>query len=84
MLFLNTFFVYACVAFGTFYYVNMMSSNKILIATVNCQGLVTPSKRKDVLNYYKQKHYSIICLQDTHFISEHEQLIETQWGYKCF
>lgn len=60
-----------------------MSSDNILIATVNCQGLATPSKRKDVLNYYKQKHYSIICLQDTHFISEHEQFIETQWGYKC-
>lgn len=27
--------------------------------------------------------YSILCLQDTHFIPDIEPLIETQWGYKC-
>lgn len=41
------FFVLACVAFGIYYYVNMMSSDNILIATVNCQGChATPSIRK--------------------------------------
>ena len=55
----------------------------IKIATVNCQGLSTPSKRKDVLNYYKNKKYSILCLQDTHFIQDLEPYIEAQWGYKC-
>ena len=61
----------------------MPTSDIISIATVNCQGLATPSKRKDVLNYLKQKGYSILCLQDTHFISECEPYIESQWGYKC-
>ena len=56
---------------------------KLKIASVNCQGLGTPSKRKDVLNYYKSKNYSILCLQDTHFIKDLEPYIETQWGYKC-
>ena len=55
----------------------------IKVATVNCQGLATPSKRQDVLNYYKTKGFSILCLQDTHFTSEIEALVETQWGYKC-
>ena len=55
----------------------------IKIATVNCQGLGSPSKRQDVLNFYKTKGYSIICLQDTHFTSDIEPFIETQWGYNC-
>lgn len=55
----------------------------IRIATVNCQGLNTPSKRKDVLNFYKSKDYSIICVQDTHFTRDLEPFVETQWGYKC-
>lgn len=55
----------------------------IRIASVNCQGLATSSKRQDVLNYYKKQGYSILCLQDTHFIPDIEPLIETQWDYKC-
>lgn len=50
---------------------------------MNCQGLATFNKRQDVLNYYKQTQYSIICFQDTHFIHENEPFIESQWGYKC-
>ena len=61
----------------------MPLSENISIATVSCQGLATPSKRQDVLNYLKQKRYSIVCLQDTHFISECEPYIASQWGYKC-
>lgn len=54
----------------------------IKIASVNCQGLHTSSKRQDVLNFYKKQGYSILCLQDTHFTSEIEPFIETQWGYQ--
>lgn len=53
------------------------------IITINCQGLNTSSKRKDVLNFYKSKNYSIVCLQDSHFTPDLEPFIETQWGYKC-
>ena len=27
---------------------------------------------------------SILCLQDTHFITAQETFIESQWGYKCY
>ena len=50
---------------------------------MNCQGLGSASKRRDVLNFYRKKNYSIVCLQDTHFTPELERYIETQWGYKC-
>lgn len=33
--------------------------DSIKIATVNCQGLATLSKRQDVLNFYKTKGYYI-------------------------
>lgn len=58
--------------------------DSIKIATVNCQGLATLSKRQDVLNFYRSKGYSIICFQDTHFTPEAEPYIEAMWGYKCF
>ena len=57
-------------------------SDTVKIATVNCQGLATPQKRLDVLNYYKNKGYSIVCLQDTHFTHELQPYIEAQWGFK--
>lgn len=56
----------------------MPQQDNITIATVNCQGLATLSKRKDVINYYKQKQYSIICFQDTHFIPDNEPFIKSQ------
>ena len=56
----------------------------IKIATVNCQGLATLSKRQDVINFYRSKGYSMVCFQDTHFTSESESYIEAMWGYKCF
>ena len=65
------------------FFVILTMAETIKIATVNCQVLGSPSKRQDVLNFYKTKGYSIICLQDTHFTSDIETLIETQWGYKC-
>lgn len=55
----------------------------IKIATVNCQGLASKSKCQDVLNFYKKKKYSIVCLQDTHFTEDVEPYVETQWGYTC-
>ena len=61
----------------------MPLSDNIKIVMVNYQGLATPSKRQDVLNKYKQKRYSIICMHDINFITESESLIESEWGYKC-
>ena len=41
-----------------------------MVLSVNCQGLQTRLKRTDVLNYFKDKQPDIVCLQDTHWISE--------------
>lgn len=49
----------------------------IRIASVNCQGLHTSSKRQYMLNVYKKQGYSIICFQDTHFTTQIEPFIET-------
>ena len=43
-----------------------------------CCMLATPSKRQDDFIYCKQKRYSILCMQDTHFIPEIESFIESQ------
>ena len=58
--------------------------DKITITTLNCQGLGDRIKRKDVLNYLKQKQFSIYFLQDTHFLEKEEQYIRSQWGYDCY
>ena len=56
----------------------------IILASLNCQGLGDKNKRKDVLNFLKQKKYSIYCIQDTHFTEKEEKYIRTQWGFECF
>ena len=56
--------------------------DKIKIISVNCQGIGCPKKRRDVFDYIRAKNYSIICLQDTHFTSSIEHLIENEWGYR--
>ena len=57
--------------------------DKITFCSLNCQGLGDISKRRDVLHYLRNKHFSIICLQETHFSKETERLIENEWGYKA-
>ncbi|ESO92980.1 hypothetical protein LOTGIDRAFT_119738 [Lottia gigantea] len=58
-------------------------SNTISIITINCQGIGSPEKRKDVIQYYKQKNFNILCLQDNHFNEKDENKIEIKWGFKC-
>lgn len=62
----------------------MDSSFQLKVLTVNCQGLGDPNKRRDVFKILKTKNYNIYFIQDTHFIQEDENLIQTQWGYKAF
>ena len=59
-------------------------ADQITITSMNCQGLGNYDKRKDVLNFLKQKKYSIYCLQDTHFTEREENYIRAQWGFECF
>ena len=62
----------------------MDSSFQLKVLTVNCQGLGDPNKRRNVFKILKTKNYNIYFIQDTHFIQENENLIQTQWGYKAF
>ena len=57
--------------------------DKISICSVNCQGLGNPSKRREVFNYLRNKSYSLLCLQDTHFTKNMENIIRAEWGYKA-
>ena len=59
-------------------------AEEITFCTLNCQGLGGREKRKDVLNFLKQKKYSIYCLQDTHFTGKEENYIRSQWGYEAY
>ena len=61
-----------------------MIMDKISICSLNCQGLGDNKKRRDVLDYLRKKNHSIICLQDTHFTKNIENLIRSEWGYKVF
>ena len=54
------------------------------IVSFNCRGLSGLQKRRDVLNYLKQKNYSICLLQDTHFTDDDYQQVRSFWGYDIF
>lgn len=76
-----------CTLLFTFYpvYTYTAMAETIKFITNNYQGLNTTSKRKDILNFYKMynsKNYFIVCLQDSHFTSDREPFIGSQWGYK--
>lgn len=51
---------------------------------MNTQGLGGREKRKDIINLFKSKKYSICMLQDTHFTAAEETFIRSQWGYECY
>ena len=53
------------------------------ILSVNCRGLQSNEKRKDVFDFIRQKKCSIYCLQDTHLTAEQENMVRSQWGFNC-
>ena len=54
--------------------------NSISVLCANCQGLRNYAKRLDVINYFKETHASIVCLQDTHWTEKDSKAIKTLWG----
>ena len=61
----------------------MGNSTDIKILSVNCQGLGSLEKRKDVFTFLREKNCNIYCLQDTHFTKQLETYIRCQWGFDC-
>ena len=47
---------------------------------MNIKTLTDPAKRKDVLNWLRDKKYSIYCLQDIHVGEKNKHLFEKDWG----
>ena len=59
--------------------------DEVKIISVNCQGLGSQEKRKDVLKFLKSKKCDIYCLQDTHFVEDMHNIVISEWGFdKCF
>ena len=53
--------------------------NQIKILSANCRGIQSKEKRYDVINYMKGKNPDILCLQDTHLITEEVFNLKTIW-----
>ena len=58
--------------------------HSIRVLSANCQGLRNNEKRHDVINYFKDTHASIVCLQDTHWTEKDSKAIKTLWGNDIF
>ena len=53
------------------------------ICSVNCRGLGSFEKQKDVFNSLRTKSYSIYMLQNTRFSKEKEPFVRSLWGGEC-
>ena len=58
------------------------SMGDLFLATVNARGLKQNTKRLAMFRYFKQQHYDIICLQETHLTKQDIPIWEKQWGGK--
>ena len=58
------------------------SMGDLFLATVNARGLKQNTKRLAMFRYFKQQHYDIICLQETHFTKQDIPIWEKQWSGK--
>ena len=58
--------------------------SSIVISSMNCRGLKNKQKKIDVLDYLKNTDSNIICLQDTHWISEDSRHIRSIWNNICY
>ena len=57
-------------------------ASKLNIVSLNCRGLSDREKRIDFFSLFKQKHYDVILLQDTHWdINISNQALE-EWDYE--
>ena len=60
-----------------------MAPSDIKIISANCQGLRDKKKRVDVLNYFADIGPDILCLQDTHWLTEDITFIKQIWAGEC-
>ena len=60
-----------------------MTKSDLKIISANCQGLRDKKKRVDVLNYFADIGPDILCLQDTHWLTDETRLIKQTWQGEC-
>ena len=60
-----------------------MAVYDLKVVSANCQGLRDLKKRVDVLNYFSDIGPDILCLQDTHWLTNEISLIKQTWSGEC-
>ena len=56
---------------------------ELKIITFNTHGLSDFRKRKDVLDFLRKQKGNIFLLQETHWPSNAENIVRSQWGCEC-
>ena len=59
-------------------------ANNIVVLSVNFQGLKSFEKCQDVISYMNKKKPHIVCLQDTHWLEEDNDIIKNIFSNKVF
>ena len=57
-----------------------VQTEKIGFATPNVNGLQNPIKRNNIFKHFKNTNIYIICLQETHIVPKHFELIKSEWN----
>ena len=61
----------------------MTDYEQLKIITFNTNGLSEFRKRKDVLDFPRKQKGNIFLLQETHWPSNAENIVNSQWGCEC-
>ena len=59
-------------------------NNAITIASLNVWGLGNDTKRREIFNWLRSKHFSIYLLEDVHCSEKSKDLWTTEWEYTSF
>ena len=55
-----------------------------ILASVNCNGLRCPDKRKLAFSFFKRNRFDIIFLQETHWSIDLDMQIKREWEGDAF
>ena len=55
-----------------------------ILASINCNGLRCPDKRKMAFSFFKRKRFDIIFLQETHWTVDLDMQIKREWEGDAF
>ena len=53
---------------------------ELSIGCMNVRGIRNRGKRRDVLNFMRNQHFSIVCLIDAHISCEMFDFVRAEWG----